>query len=124
MSDQTSRRVRIVSPYRRGRASPRRALSREIDEQTRIGEVYLHSLVRGQLRLALRVCLVMAAVVGGLPLLLALEPELGARAVLGVPLSWLVLGLLLHPVLVTGAWFYIRQAERNEQDFVELVERS
>jgi hypothetical protein len=30
----------------------------------------------------------------------------------------------VHPVLIGGAWFYVRQAERNEHDFADLVERS
>lgn len=99
-------------------------MSHEIDEQTVVGEVYMRSLVRAQLRLAFGVCLAFLVLLGGLPLLFALDPQIGAIDVFGVPLPWILLGILVHPVLVTGGWVYVRLAERNETDFVELVERS
>jgi hypothetical protein len=61
---------------------------------------------------------------GGLPLLFALAPGLRAIELLGLPLPWLLLGVLVYPGLVVAAWWYVRGAERNERDFVELVERS
>ena len=42
--------------------------------------------------------------------------------VLGLPLPWLLLGVLVYPALVVGAWLYIRQAERNEAEFSDLVQ--
>jgi hypothetical protein len=125
VSEQGPRRVRIESPTRSGvRAPTRRAVSREIDEQTHVGEVYMRALLRTQLRLGLGVCLIFAVLLGGLPLLSALQPSVSDAHLLGLPLPWLVLGVLVYPVLIAGAWFYVRTAERNEQDFVELVERS
>ena len=125
MSDQTPRRVRIVSPRSRAtRASARRPVGREIGEQTLLGEVYMASLVRIQLRLAIGVLLIFAVLVGGLPLLLVLEPGLADVHVLGLPLPWLLLGAVVHPVIVVGALFFVRQSERNEHDFADLVERS
>jgi hypothetical protein len=125
VSEQAPRRVRIESPRRSGvRAATRPAVSREIDEQTHVGEVYMRALLRTQLRLALGICLIFAVLLGGLPLLFALQPTVSDVHVLGLPLPWLVLGVLVYPVLIAGAWFYVRTAERNEQDFVELVERS
>jgi hypothetical protein len=41
---------------------------------------------------------------------------------LGLPLPWLLLGVLVYPALVLAAWLYVRQAERNERDFSELVQ--
>ena len=35
-----------------------------------------------------------------------------------------ILGLLVYPALVAGGWLYVRLAERNEREFVDLVERS
>jgi hypothetical protein len=117
--------VRIESPRRSAaRAPSSRAVSEEIDEQTLVGEVYMGALLRTQLRLAIGVCVVFGVLLGGLPLLFALRPSLSDIAVAGVPLPWLLLGVLVHPVLVAGAWYYVRAAERNERDFVELVERS
>ena len=125
MSEPGPRRVRIVSP--RSRAAPSaggRPVSREIGEQTPIGVVYMASLVRIQLRLAIGVLLIFAVLLGGLPLLLVLEPELAEVHLFGLPLTWLFLGVLVHPVLILGGLFYVRQAERNEHDFADLVERS
>jgi hypothetical protein len=44
--------------------------------------------------------------------------------VVGVPLPWLLLGGLVYPALVALGWFYVRQAERVEREFSDLVERS
>ena len=111
-----------MSPRSRAtRAVSTRPVRREIDEQTMLGEVYMRSLVRLQLRLAIGICLIFALLLGGLPLLLTLAPELGDVAVLGLPLPWLLLGVVVYPVLVGAAWFYVRQAERNERDFADLV---
>ena len=117
------RRVRVVSPRSSAaRAVAHRPVRREIDEQTIIGDVYMRSLVRLQLRLAVGVCLIFAVLLGGLPLLLTVQPELASVHLLGLPLPWLLLGVLVYPSLVVAAWFYVRQAERNERDFSELVQ--
>ena len=121
--DHPSRRVRVVSPRTAAaRAAPTRPVGREIDEQTLVGEVYMRSLVRVQLRLAIGVCLVLAALLGGLPLVTALVPQLSDVRLMGVPLPWLLLGVAVYPLLLLGGWLYVRQAERNERDFVELVQ--
>ena len=44
--------------------------------------------------------------------------------VAGVPLPWVLLGVVVHPALIGGGLLYVRQAERNEHDFAEVVERS
>jgi hypothetical protein len=116
------RRVRVVSPRTAARAAAHRPVRREIDEQTIVGEVYMRSLVRLQLRLAIGICLIFAVLLGGLPILFTLEPGLSTTTLLGVPLPWLLLGIVVYPVLVVTAWFYVRQAERNERDFSELVQ--
>jgi uncharacterized membrane protein (DUF485 family) len=82
----------------------------------------MRALVRLQLRLAVGVCLIFAVLLGGLPLVLALQPELATVRPLGLPLPWLLLGVVVYPALVVAAWLYVRQAERNERDFSELVQ--
>jgi hypothetical protein len=124
-SDLTGRRVTVRNP--RGRA-PRlddgnRALT-ELREQTEVGEVLLRSLTRAQLGLALRIFAVFGCLLMGLPALFALAPRLGRFEVLGIPLPWVVLGLAVYPLLVLLGLLYVRQAERNEREFVEIVERS
>lgn len=119
----SGRRVRVTSPRtgaERRRPSPG---TREIDEQTRLGEVYMSALVRSQLRLSLFVCTLLALLVGGLPLLLLLVPPLREARLLGLPVPWLLLAVAVYPVFAGLGWWYVRQAEHNEKDFEELVER-
>ncbi len=118
------RRTRVTSS-RVGAARPRPVtVTREIDAQTGVGEVYMRSLTATQLRLALLVLGVLAVLLGGLPALFALLPWLRELQVLGIPLPWLLLGGLVYPVLIGLGWFYVRQAERTEREFTDLVERS
>ncbi|MEU6741656.1 hypothetical protein [Streptosporangium sandarakinum] len=117
------RREVVTSPRTTATRHPRYPATREIDEQTRLGEVYMRSLVRTQFRLALFVCTVLGCVAGGLPLLFMLVPELGSARLLGVPVPWALLAGLVYPGFVAGAWLYVRQAERNERHFADLVDR-
>jgi len=117
------RRVVVTSPRTSAARRPRYPLTREIDEQTKLGEIYMRSLIRTQLRLALFVCSLLGLVVGGLPLLFLLVPQISSVRLLGIPLPWAVLAVLIYPAFVAVGWFYVRQAERNERDFADLVER-
>ncbi len=119
------RRVAVRAP--RGttvRRPPGRAAVRALDEQDVVGELLIASLVRAQLTLGLRLAAVFASLVVGLPLLFALVPTTRDTRVLGLALPWLVLGVLAYPALWCAGWLYVRLAERNEREFVELVERS
>lgn len=118
------RRVRVTSP--RTSAARRPAMhtgTREIDEQTRVGEVYMHSLIQSQLRLALAVIAGAVVVLGGLPLLFAFVPATRTVAVFGLPLPWLLLGVVVYPVVYVAARIYVRHAERIEAEFTEFVGR-
>jgi hypothetical protein len=120
----TPRRVRVTSPRTRTpRRSARVAATLEIDEQTSAGRTYVRSLIRAQRRLAVLVCVLLAVLLGGLPALFDLVPGLQRVSLFGVPLPWLVLGLLVYPVLIVIATQYVRAAERTESDFADLVER-
>ena len=119
------RRVVVTSPRTAAvRRPPGRAALRALDEQDLVGELLVRSLVRAQLLLALRLLTVLAVLLGGLPLLFAVVPTTRDLVVLGLPLPWLVLGVLVYPALVVGGAVHLRLAERHERDFVELVERS
>ena len=119
-SPQPSPRVRIDLAARRHVRVDRTL--REIEEQTRVGEVLIQGLIRAQLSLALRLSAVIAVLVGGLPLLFALAPSLAEVAVFGLRLPWLLLGVLAYPFLFAVAWVHVRQAERNEQDLSDFVD--
>ena len=121
MSDQPPPRVRVTGPPRRRAQGVRSAGTREIDAETALGEVFMRSLLREQLFLALRVLAALAVTVGMLPLLFHLFPALGDERVGQVPLAWLLLGVLTYPWLVLLGWFYIRRSEDHERDFADLV---
>ncbi|MFF4308589.1 hypothetical protein [Streptomyces sp. NPDC001507] len=115
-ADPAERRVTVTGPPRRSRRTSGYYRPRtEIDEQTTLGHTYVRSLMRSQLRVALVVFAVLVLLVGPLPLVFAAAPE--ARR-----LEWLVLGFCLYAPLILLARSYVRRAERNEEDFVRLVE--
>ncbi|NPD04788.1 hypothetical protein HN031_08855 [Nocardioides sp. zg-1308] len=121
MSDQPPPRVRVTGPPRRRADVVRSAGTREIDAETALGEVFMRSLLREQLVLALRVLAALALTVGLLPVAFHLLPGLGEVRIGPVPLAWLLLGVLTYPWLVVLGWVYIRRAESNERDFADLV---
>lgn len=123
--DRLPQRVVVTSPRTAAvRRPPGGSALRALDEQDRVGELLVRSLVRAQLLLAVKMLSVLAVLLGGLPLLFTLAPGTRDVDVLGMPLPWLVLGILVYPALVLGGLVHVRLAERNERDFTELVERS
>jgi hypothetical protein len=118
------RRVRVTSPRREATVrGPVRPLTEEIDERTGLGEVYMEALVRAQLRLGASVLGATAVVLGGLPLLFLAVPAASDVRIWQVPLPWLVTGVLVYPVVVLAARYYVRHSERIERDFTDLVSR-
>ena len=117
------RRVRVTSPRTGAARLQRLTAASEIDAQTRLGEIYMSSLLRAQLRLAAAVLVTVTILVAGLPLLFLLFPSVVGIQVLGMPLPWVLLGFAVYPFLVVLAWVYVRTAERNERDFADVVER-
>lgn len=118
----TPRRKRVVLADRRRTQRVGRTLV-ELEEQTSVGEVLVRHLVRAQLRSALLIGGTTALVFAALPLVFWLLPGIGGITVLGIRVPWLVLGVLPYPVLVLVGYLSIRAAERNERDFMHLVER-
>ena len=112
-------RVRISGPPRRRHAPAARTT--DIDAETRLGGIYMGSLLREQLRLALGVLAGLAVTLGALPLAFHAVPALTDVHLVGVPLGWLLLGVAAYPWLLVLGWLYVRRAERNEADFAELV---
>ncbi|WP_353952466.1 DUF485 domain-containing protein [Knoellia sp. S7-12] len=118
-------RVRVTSSRRSAVAAVTahaRVQARDLDEQTELGDVYIDGLRRAQLRLALTVLALMAAAIGGFPLLLTFVPSTRTMTLVGVPLPWLVLGVLVYPAAWLLARGYVRQAERIESEFADIVE--
>ncbi|MBM7077479.1 MULTISPECIES: hypothetical protein [Micromonospora] len=116
-------RVRIVLAGVSRRDTRAAHTRTELTQQTRVGEALVRGLVRAQLTLALRLSLLVLIGLGGLPWLFAIAPPVARVTVLGVNLPWLLLGVVSFPFLIAVGWAYVRLAERNEQDFVDLVQR-
>ncbi len=124
MSADPPPRVRVTSPWTdQPRPQPRRTAASEIDAQSEVGEIYLRTLLRAQLRAGLAVLSMLVLTIGMLPLVFWLVPALTRWHVLGMPVSWGLLAFGCYPVLVLLAWRYVRVAERNERAFARVVER-
>lgn len=115
-------RVRVTGPPRRRASGVRPTASREIDADTELGAVYMSSLLGEQLRLAAGVLVALGLTVGILPLVFHLFPHLSEVRVAGMPVPWLLLGVLVYPWLLALGWIYVRRAEANERDFIDLVD--
>ena len=118
---KAGKRERIVLAKRRNSRRVVRTLA-ELEDQTSVGEVRVRQLVRVQLMLSVRLMLLTVVVLGAIPVTFLLVPSLSTTTVFGLRLPWLLLGLAVYPFFVAVAWSYNRGAERNEQDFAEMVE--
>lgn len=116
------RRERVTSPQTSAARARRVSRGSEIDSRSRLGEIYVSSLLGAQLRLGLGVLAVVTGVLGSLPVLFRLVPALGATEVLGMPLSWVLLAFAVYPFLFACGWVYVRRAERNERAFATMLE--
>jgi hypothetical protein len=115
-------RVRVVLA---DAARARRAgqVRTELAEQSGVGEALVTGLMRAQLGLALRLAVVVAIGLGGLPLLFAVAPAVAGARLFGVPLPWLLLGLVAYPFLFVVGAAYVWLSERTEREFADLVDR-
>src|SRR5881397_3816516 len=68
----------------------------EIAEQTPYGEILLEDLIRRQLRLGVSVAAVFLIILFGLPLMNLGFPSLVQMHVLGLPMAWLGLAMLIY----------------------------
>ena len=114
-------RVRVTGPPRHTAARSTASRLGDVHDQTPLGDLYLRSLLREQLGLAVRMLATVAVCLGVLPLVFHLWPELADIDVLGLALPWVLLGAVAYPFLLLLAWHYVRRAERNEQVFTDLV---
>jgi hypothetical protein len=115
-------RVRVTSPRTSAARTRSVSIASEIDEQTRLGEVYITSLMRSQLRLAVGILAVLASTLGLLPLLFRAVPGIATVHLLGVPLPWVLLTVGAFAEIIALGRFYVRRSERNEDDFSDLLD--
>ena len=110
-----------VATHERDREHAGRRL-RDLLEQTQVGTVFLSALMRRQLRLSLAITAAFLVGLGVQPLLPEIWPSYGDASVLGLPLPWLVLGVLTYPGLVVLGLLYVRRAEGIDDDFTDLLQ--
>jgi len=116
-----AKRERVVLAERRSSRRVVRTLA-EVEELTGVGEVLLRQLMRTQLKIAIRLMVLTAVVLGSIPMVLLLVSSLGAAGIVVAGLAWLLSGLAVYPFLIAVAWTYNRRADHNEQEFTEMVE--
>lgn len=108
-------------------ADPRQSSGRmrgriELEEQTSWGKLLVRDLVKVQLRTSVWLAVLVLVVLGTLPALFYFLPAVARFTVIGIPIPWLVLGLLPFPFLFAVGLWYNRLAERHERDFVDMIE--
>nr|WP_204318899.1 DUF485 domain-containing protein [Microbacterium sp. B35-04] len=104
-------------------ASPRPVSRNAADAPTSdIAGVYVRSLIRSQLRLGVVFAVGFAAATALFVLAIAFVPAFDTTFVLGVPVSWLLLGVGVYPLAITVAALYLRAASRNEARYRSLTE--
>jgi hypothetical protein len=105
------------------RASSGRMQARmELEEQTSWGKLLVRDLVKVQLRTSVLFSLFVLVVLGSLPVLFYALPSFARFTVIGIPIPWLLLGVLPFPFLFAVGLWYNRLAERHERDFVDMIE--
>jgi hypothetical protein len=111
----------ILADPRRGAGTLRARV--ELEEQTSWGKLLVRDhLVKVQLRTAVLLALLVVVVFGSLPVLFYLLPGFARSSVAGIPVPWLILGVLPFPFLFGVGIWYNRLAERNERAFVDMIE--
>jgi hypothetical protein len=115
-------RVRVTAPRSSPASADSNTVSRELDEQTEVGELFIGSLIRSQLRLALVVAGGFLLILLGVPVLLAFLPVIADLTVFTVPAPWILLGAGVYPLVIVCGVLYVRSAARNEQRFLDLMD--
>ena len=117
-------RVRVTAPHAGSPAASARPVPHHGAEAptSDIAGVYVRSLIRSQLRLGIVFAVGFAVATALFVLAIALVPQLDETFVVGVPLSWLLLGAGVYPLAITVGALYVRAASRNEARYRSLTE--
>ncbi|MCG8917608.1 hypothetical protein L6E12_17640 [Actinokineospora sp. PR83] len=116
------RRKRVVLADSRAPVTVLRTVL-ELEEQTSWAEEVVRGFIRTQFWTAVKLALLVIGTLGALPLVFFLAPGLSGVTVVGVPLPWILLGIVPFPLLFGLAYWYNVLAERHERDFVDMVEK-
>jgi hypothetical protein len=110
----------VVLATRRGARAVRTRV--EVQEHTEVGDALIRGLMRAQLGLALRLAALALLVLCSIPVVMKIFPGLTEVTIFGILLPWWILGFAVYPLLLAVCWFYNRRADRNEQEFGDLVD--
>ncbi|GAA4360332.1 hypothetical protein [Paeniglutamicibacter cryotolerans] len=109
------RRVRVTAPAgavlnlpKRGTPDPAAAF-------------YVRSLIRSQLRIALSVALGFLLILMGLAVIVGTWPQIHDIRIGTFPLSWLLLGIGVYPLILLAAALYNRAATRIEDRYRSIA---
>lgn len=114
-------RMRITAATRRNPDS-----AAPVDRDPRIPDasaVYLRTLVRAQLKLAIVIGVSFAASLAAASFAIATIPVLQVATIVGVPWSWALQAYGIYPLVAVFAFVYVRAAGRNEQRYRSLEHR-
>ena len=94
----------------------------DLQQEASYERLLVRSLMRAQVGLSL-MCLVLAVILtASFPVIAAILPAVHRAKILGLPLTLVVLGVGMCPVLLLIGWFYDCQAGKLERRFIDLVE--
>lgn len=116
------RRKRVVLADSRAPVTVLRTVV-ELEEQTTYGEELVRQLIGVQFKSAMQTWSVVVVLLGCLPVLFHFFPAMSEVTVAGVRLPWLLLGIAPFPLLFGAGYWYNLRAERQERDFVAMVEK-
>ena len=84
--------------------------------------VYVRSLIRAQLRVAIVSAASFALLLAATTAALTFVPEIRTATLGGIPIVWLVLGAGVYPLVLVVAILFVRAADRNEKRYRSLAE--
>ncbi|WP_167992070.1 hypothetical protein [Arthrobacter pigmenti] len=115
-------RVRVTAPTTSSDSITSYPVARELAEHSDVGELFVRSLIRSQLRLAVVVASGFLIILVGIPVLITVFPIINTWTIATVPVPWLLLGLGIYPLVISCGALYVRSAGRIEQRFRDLVD--
>lgn len=80
------------------------------DEQQRLA----HIVMRRQAKLSIQVAMLFLVLLFGLPLVNFYAPELAQTPILGIPASWLFLGVLFYPITWLLSFYFVHHSDGIE----------
>jgi putative solute:sodium symporter small subunit len=125
MTEEVPPRVVVAHPMTR--TSRGRAGKSHVDVRSASGidqadaELALRSIMSAQGRITLRWFNLLALLLLGTLATLKWVPQLTDTRVVGVPLSWVILGAGMYPCFVVMAARYVRRTEAVEERFAQLT---